>query len=172
MCNLTYSILCFPASVLVLEAFAVLGSLKFYGTFTLHLNWTETVTCLSLEKIKVEKNVVSDLGREQRGREKRRFGTSALKVGYHLYQTCHRLSVICIYGNEKWIHAASNPKFAIHIPLYSFWMVINNYQIYQAHKGWHFITGACCPGGGAIRKQALIKAEAISWEGTAFQGKL
>lgn len=146
--------------------FCSFGGLRFYGTFKFHLNWAEAVTRLSLQKVNVEKNVVSDLGREQRGREKRRFGASALKVGYHLYPTRRRLSVIYILLQWKVDTCCSQTQICHSFPLYPFWMGINSYQIYQAHRGWHLSAG-----GGAIRKQGLIKAEARSWAGTAFQGK-
>lgn len=98
-------------------------------------------------------------GGNRREGQKKRFGASASKVGYHLYQTCRCLSVIYIYCSEKWIHAASKPKFAIHFLCTRLECTrINCDQIYQAHKGWHISTGVCCLDDGAIRKQALRKS--------------
>lgn len=109
-----------PASVLVFEAFVVLEGLRFCGTFALHLNWTEAVTSLSFQKLTIEKNVVSDLGREQKGR----FGASALKVGCHLYLTHRCLSVIYIYSRKSGYMLLPNPN----LPFISFVPIQNGYK--------------------------------------------
>lgn len=116
-----------PASVLVFEAFVVLGGLMFCGTFTLHLNRTEAVTSLSLQKINVEKNVVSDLGREQKGREKRFWGI-CLESGLSSIPNMS-LSLCHLYLLQWKVDACCFQTQICHsFPLYSFWMGMNSYK--------------------------------------------
>lgn len=143
-CNLKYSILCFLFQLqrlLVFEAFAVLGGLRFCGTFTLHLNWTEAVTSLSLQKINVEKNVVSDLGWEQKGRAKKG-DLGHLPWKWVIIYTRHvvvSLSSIFIAVKSGYM-LLPNPN----LPFISFVLLLNGYKLWPdlpgtqglAHQYW------------------------------------